>query len=304
MKIFTYNPLVEPASWARSFAEGIRAGALSEGISLEELSSLDDFTPDMNLLITCVKDVDWSKVRHPAVVHVHSSCQELLSAQAVYNAEYTDNTPPPHIRPVVNSRYAQTFVPRASVLGFPYSPMPTVQGRKEKRTILINQRFATEKLSQIETLFAIRLVKEEGYRILRTMPLMHDGLPALYPDLVPLFRYMKDLCGEGFELSDGSTPAYMDMLARAEFCLTTTAFDTLSVSVLDGIHAGCIPIVPNALAFPEFVSDYCRYSPWAYDQVLAILERFKDGQRPTHNTSWIGCRGYVRALKQIFDGMR
>ncbi len=53
--------------------------------------------------------------------------------------------------------------------------------------------------------------------------------------------------------------AYLDLLSRSKIVLSTALHDFQGVSVLEGMANSCYPIVPNRLAYPEFVPESYRY---------------------------------------------
>jgi len=52
---------------------------------------------------------------------------------------------------------------------------------------------------------------------------------------------------------------YYKMLCSSKVIFAPSRHENFGLSVIEGMAAGCIPIVPDALAFPEYVPDECRY---------------------------------------------
>jgi len=46
---------------------------------------------------------------------------------------------------------------------------------------------------------------------------------------------------------------YWELLSQADISLVTSKQDFFGISVVESIHAGCIPILPNRLAYPEHI---------------------------------------------------
>ncbi len=61
-----------------------------------------------------------------------------------------------------------------------------------------------------------------------------------------------------------SKEAYYSLLSRADIVLSTAAHDFFGAAIVEGIAAGCFPILPNALAYPEHLPERfhltCLYS--------------------------------------------
>lgn len=52
---------------------------------------------------------------------------------------------------------------------------------------------------------------------------------------------------------------YLELLGSSQLVLSTALHDFQGLSVLEATAMGCIPIVPNRLAYPEFIPDEYRY---------------------------------------------
>lgn len=52
---------------------------------------------------------------------------------------------------------------------------------------------------------------------------------------------------------------YEDVLSTADIVLSTALHDFQGLSVLEAMARGCVPLVPAALAYPEYVSHECLY---------------------------------------------
>lgn len=57
---------------------------------------------------------------------------------------------------------------------------------------------------------------------------------------------------------------YADFLADGGFVLSTALHDFQGLSVLEAAAAGCVPVVPDRLAYPEWIGERYRY-PWQGD---------------------------------------
>jgi len=55
------------------------------------------------------------------------------------------------------------------------------------------------------------------------------------------------------------TTQYKELLLHADVVLSTALHDFQGLSVLEAVAAGCVPVVPDRLAYPEFFSSQYRY---------------------------------------------
>ena len=55
---------------------------------------------------------------------------------------------------------------------------------------------------------------------------------------------------------------YRALLARADVVLSTALHDFQGLSILEATAAGCLPLVPDRLAYPEIFPPCCRYASY------------------------------------------
>ena len=206
------------------------------------------------------------------VVHQHSSPTQLLDPDAIWHPEVFDLYKEQYEYidyACVNSKYFAKILRKdlrewekdvkVIVTGYPYKPLRIKDVDKEAKTVLINSRFALEKMHNLEIIVAKRLF-DAGYRILRSKP-----KTEIFDK--ELFEYATKVCG--FEFG-----GYEELLKKAESVLVVSANDTLGVSALDGIMAGCKVVAPNDFAFPEFVPFGNLYAPYDIEDMLMTLEDY------------------------------
>lgn len=73
---------------------------------------------------------------------------------------------------------------------------------------------------------------------------------------------------------------YRSMLTRADVVVASARQENFGISVVEAVAAGCVPVVPDALAYPESITDAAfRYPPGrlttALREVLVDLDRWR-----------------------------
>lgn len=76
--------------------------------------------------------------------------------------------------------------------------------------------------------------------------------------------------------------AYLGLLAECDFVISTALHDFQGLSVLEAVQAGCVPIVPNRLAYKEIFEEQYRYASYIDEPsqealgLIAKLQAFID----------------------------
>ena len=112
-----------------------------------------------------------------------------------------------------------------------------------------------------------------------------------------------------------SAPAYKKLLAEADLVLSTSLHDFQGLAVLEAMAAGCIPWVPDRLAYPEYVPKRFRYMTYeaepiseaqiAADGLIMLWQAMREGSVETvfperYRTSHlVGC--YRRELEELIS---
>jgi glycosyltransferase involved in cell wall biosynthesis len=60
---------------------------------------------------------------------------------------------------------------------------------------------------------------------------------------------------------------YQKLLQQSHVVLSTTLHEFQGLAVLEAVAAGCVPLVPDRLAYPEFIADDYRYPSYPDDPV-------------------------------------
>lgn len=118
----------------------------------------------------------------------------------------------------------------------------------------------------------------------------------------------------GFVEEEG---AYRALLASSDLVVSTAAHDFQGLAVLEGAAAGCLPVVPDRLAYPEFFPKSYRYPSFEdaesreIDALSEVLERLcRDPERArrrkvpdVRHLSWPNMAGEYREIIKAVSGV-
>ncbi|MCA9702035.1 MAG: glycosyltransferase, partial [Myxococcales bacterium] len=68
-----------------------------------------------------------------------------------------------------------------------------------------------------------------------------------------------------------SRSAYLELLMQAQIALSTARHEFFGIAVLEAVHCGARPLVPDALSYPELFPEEYRYATIA-DAVATLAE--------------------------------
>ncbi|MEL7533105.1 MAG: DUF3524 domain-containing protein [Bacteroidota bacterium] len=80
---------------------------------------------------------------------------------------------------------------------------------------------------------------------------------------------------------------YWDLLQRADIAPTTAWHDFFGISVVEAMAAGCYPLLPKRLAYPEHVPAECLYEDDSFGERLADLIQRIDWVREQNPKEWV-----------------
>lgn len=93
-------------------------------------------------------------------------------------------------------------------------------------------------------------------------------------------------------------PRYEELLSRCDVVVSTAAHEFFGVSILEAVLAGCRPLVPDRLAYPETIPEGFRYRDdleltsrlraWSEEHDAGIVIRL--GERPDAARRFMPCR--------------
>lgn len=80
-------------------------------------------------------------------------------------------------------------------------------------------------------------------------------------------EYAKHILFSGFP----SRTEYLNWLHQADFAISTAIHEFQGIAMLEAVSAGCIPVAPNALSYPEWLPSCCLYEPQASAELNASV---------------------------------
>lgn len=178
-----------------------------------------------------------------------------------------------------NSQWQFVHMPTDNIriTGFPV-PMGKIQrmyracatGLRKEKKVLISQRFSFEK----NLPFAIMLAKELtqfDYEVVWCY-----GRKTGDFELMSEYVKQAEYAGVEFKYCPNKMMYYEEMLTSG-YVLTTSAYDTLSLSMVEGYLAGCKVISPNNMCFPEYMLKENMYDAYSIDHCIEVLHSARFG---------------------------
>jgi len=153
-------------------------------------------------------------------------------------------------------------------------PKGLIKKTSDKLTILWNHRWETDKNPELFYKALIHLGNKGISFNLIVCGKEYQKRPAAFDKIQQTFS--SELIHWGYAQS---RQQYWDLLSQADVSLVTSNQDFFGISVVESIYAGCIPLLPNRLAYPahipqKFHSDLLYHSEHhLYEQLDRIIER-------------------------------
>jgi len=131
---------------------------------------------------------------------------------------------------------------RVLSLGFEFPEVELQKKKKKVKTILWNHRWEDEKNPK-EFLEALEVIKQKGIEF----KLIISGVK---PEVAnsDLLKFKNQIQYLGFVKSK---EAYWQLLQESDIALVTSNQDFFGISVVEAIYAGCFPLLPKRLSYPE-----------------------------------------------------
>lgn len=289
--------------------------------SMTDLSALKGMVPELAAVPTLVyfhenqfaypeSGREYGSVE-PKILNIYTA---LAADHICFNTHYNRNTflagcrkllkkLPDHVPAGVVEQIEQ----RSSVLSVPLADELYIPGRSESGPLQLvwNHRWEFDKGPELLLKAAQGLIdREVDFRLhvvgqqFRQIPEAFEQLKTIPQHYLGHWGYME------------SSAAYRELLQQADVVLSTALHDFQGIAVLEAVAAGCIPTVPERLAYPELFPADCCYATGSDEterlvSMLAGLAQDKaSGQLPqapdVAGLSWSSLRpDYVQLMTSI-----
>ncbi len=130
-------------------------------------------------------------------------------------------------------------------------------------TLVWNHRWEYDKAPE-RLMGALLLVREAGvdFRIhvlgqrFRNAPIVFEEMRSQLSEQIGEWGYVEDI------------ETYRTLLRESHIAISTALHDFQGLAVLDAVAAGCLPMVPDRLAYPEFIPADFRYPTFSSEPEL------------------------------------
>lgn len=176
----------------------------------------------------------------------------------------------------------------------------TKGGPKGKLEIVWNHRWEYDKGPEL----LLAIVQEA---IQRNLPLRFHVVGQQFRSHPAQFKELKTLLSQSqyCELATfGYLPdrrEYESLLWRADVVLSTANHDFQGLAIQEGMLRGCTPLVPDALVYPEYVPQHCRYSPANCSDGQAELSAGISALKPSSASSELDTTKSAQAAADILQ---
>lgn len=134
-------------------------------------------------------------------------------------------------------------------IGLDFQPVAP-QKTSERLTILWNHRWESDKNPELFYKALLHLQKNSVPFNLIVCGKEYQRRPTAFDKIQQSFS--SELIHWGYAETRAE---YLSLLSRADLTIVTSNQDFFGISVVEAIHAGCIPVLPNRLAYPEHIPE-------------------------------------------------
>jgi len=191
--------------------------------------------------------------------------------------------------------------------GMDYSSIDQVQDRKTKekkepRVLVWNHRWEHDKGPDVffEALYSLQ---KKGVRFrLIVLGESFVNKPQCFEEAC--IRLEKEIIHFGYA---ESREQYAELLHQGDLIISTAKHEFFGISVLEGIRAGCFPLLPDDLSYPELYDKKYLYTPGKLTQRLeALLDNPACFEKETAHAltqkfDWRECKGLYK--KYLFGNL-
>lgn len=203
-----------------------------------------------------------------AIVQIYGA---LAADELLFNSDYNRRTFLEGVGEFVDKMpdraprdLADRLAPKCRVLPVPIEPVPPAENR-DRRLIVWNHRWEYDKRPELFAEAVDRLVESGVDFRLALLGKRPRNTPAA------LDRIRERATGR--IVADGLLPReeYRTLLGRAGIVVSTATHEFQGLAVLEAVSAGAIPVVPDALCYPEQYPKQFRYQASDADQLPSRL---------------------------------
>jgi len=213
----------------------------------------------------------------PKMVQLYGA---LAADRVLFNSEYNRTSfleglarllerMPDHVPPKVVDRIAD----KSGVLPVPVRRIAPAENR-DSNLIVWNHRWEYDKDPELFAEAMLALAGRGANFRLALLGWRHEKTPAALARL-------REALGDRI-VADARLPAseYRALLAGAGVVVSTSNHEFQGISMLEAASAGCIPLVPDALVYPEIYPAEYRYPAGDREALVARLEDWLTGNAP------------------------
>ena len=162
---------------------------------------------------------------------------------------------------------------KSSVLPVPIGIEPYKKDDKASRaravSIVWNHRWEFDKGPERLYAFCRALLASELPFVLHVVGQQFRNRPAIFAELHLLLKENRpEALGRWGFISEAND--YHSLLRSTDVVLSTATHDFQGLAVLEAVNSGCVPLVPDRLAYPEWFSDQFRYAGSLSDTSKAL----------------------------------
>lgn len=284
---FAWRIRGNPLSWLDALAEGPNPD-LVLATSMVDLATLRGLHPRLaqvptalyfheNQFVYPTRDRQLTSLEARMVqVYAALAADRVLFNSAYNRASFLDGVEgllkqmPDHVPAGVVERIEN----RAETLPVPIQPIAP-SAERDAGLIVWNHRWEHDRQPEQ---FADAMIALRRAGIDFRMALL-GARPETVPDALGRLRSVlgESIVADGFLVRD----EYRKLLARAGIVVSTSLHEFQGLSVLEAISAGCVPLVPDALVYPEIVDAGFRYPANDVDGLVGRLARWRTEGAPS-----------------------
>lgn len=180
-----------------------------------------------------------------------------------------------------------------------YMSAPAV---KKEKLVVFSSRWDSEKDPEFFCSL-VKAVLKEREDIRFVVCTGNENLTSNRADLIGLVREMVNDHSKYFKVEAGlSKQKYFDILRRASVQFNCAKQDFVSYTLLEACLAGCSPLYPSYLTFPDALEHHmeCLYTPSSIQQAKDKLYNLIDNQLADY--SWV-CKKYDSSVHRMLHAM-